>query len=146
MTQGKLLGIDHGLQRIGIAVSDALRISAREITIIERRSKKEDFAAINAIATRENVVGVVIGLPLDLDAPPGIHTQADTVRLWAERYAATTDLPITLQDEQLSSEEATAIAIEKKRRPRDPIDHIAARIILQRYLDAVRDGLREGDI
>lgn len=140
MSTGRLLGIDHGIKRIGLAVCDPLRMVARELTIIARKSRKEDFAQINDIARRENVVGVVVGLPIDLDAPPDTYTRADTVRLWVERYQATTELPILLWDEQLSSEEAAEIARMQKRKPTDPIDDLAARIILQRYLDAAHEG------
>lgn len=137
---GKLLGIDHGIKRIGLAVSDLSRMVARELTIIKRQSRREDFDRINHIAAEQQVIGVVVGVPLDDSAPEGSYTQADTVRLWAERYAATTDLPVLLWDEQLSSEEAEEIARTKKRKPRDPIDDLAARVILQRYLDALYDG------
>ena len=140
MTGGKLLGIDHGIRRIGLAVCDRLRLTARELAIIERKSRQEDFDRINAIARVEGVVGIVIGLPTN-EAPSGTHTQADTVRLWVQRFSQTTDLPILLWDEQLSSEDAQALAQLKRRKPADPIDDLAARIILQNYLDAERDGL-----
>lgn len=138
---GRLLGIDHGIQRIGLAVSDALRITAAELTIIHRTSRAEDFAKINRIAVEQNVVGIILGLPNNPSAEPGTYTQADTVRLWMERFQATTNLPILLWDEQMSSEEAKELAIQKKRKVRDPIDDLAARIILQSYLDALHDGI-----
>ena len=141
MTNGKLLGIDHGMKRIGVAVCDASRLVARELTIIKRKSKKEDFDEINRIAAEENVVGIIIGVPLSYDVAPGVHTQADTVRLWAERFSATTDLPILLWDEQFSSEDAKELAKLKRRKNTDHIDDLAARIILQSYIDALRDGL-----
>lgn len=138
---GKLLGIDHGIKRIGLATCDATRLIAREVAIIERKSRQEDFDAINEIAVQERVIGVIVGVPVNLDESQAVHTQVDTVRLWVERYAATTTLPVMLWDEQLSSEEAKALARQKKRKPTEPIDDLAARIILQRYLDALREGL-----
>lgn len=143
MNSGRLLGIDHGLQRIGVAVCDETRLIARELAVIHRQSKREDFEKLNQLAVQENVVGIIIGLPSDLDAPPDTHTQADTVRIWVERFRETTDLPIRLWDETLSSQEASDLARQKKRKPTDPIDDLAARLILQSYLDAVRDGLAE---
>lgn len=140
---GRLLGVDHGLARIGVAVCDASWLVARELTVINRTSKKADFARLNAIAADEGVVGIVLGLPINLDAPPDVHTQADTVRIWAGRFANTTDLPILLWDEQLSSEDALEIAKVQRRKPSDAIDDLAARVILQRFLDSVRDGLVE---
>jgi len=137
---GKLLGIDHGLARIGVAVSDAMGISARELRVIQRTSKAEDFALLNQIARDENVVAIVVGIPHN-EAPPAVHTQADTVRLWIERFQATTDLPIIEWDEQLTSEDAKEIAKRQKRKITDPIDDLAARLILQSYLNALADGL-----
>lgn len=138
---GKLLGIDHGIQRIGLATCDALRLVARELTIIQRKSRQEDFVVINQIAAQEQVAGVIVGLPVNLEGSEAVYTQADTVRLWVSRYAETTTLPILLWDEQFSSEEAKVLARQKRRKPTDPIDDLAARVILQRYLDALREGL-----
>jgi putative Holliday junction resolvase len=142
MTSGKLLGIDHGLARIGLAVSDATRMVARELTVIQRTSNQEDFARINRIADEQQVVGVVVGVPFDSDrAETGRDTQADTVKRWVERFAQTTPLRIMLWDENLTSVEAQEIARRQRRKVREPIDDLAARVMLQSYLDAARDGL-----
>lgn len=141
MAHGRLLCIDHGIQRIGLAACDPLRMIARELTVIQRTSRKVDFARINQIAEQKGVVGVIVGLPSNIEAAPGTHSQADTVRLWAERFQATTDLPVMFWDEQLSSEDAKELARLQKRKPSDPIDDLAARLILQSYLDALSDGL-----
>ncbi len=133
--RGRLLGLDHGLKRIGVAVCDDMRIIARELTIITRQSKRADFEKLAQIAQEHGVVGIVIGLPLDLDKAEGEYTRADTVRLWAERLAEVIPLPITFWDEQFSSADAQEIAKQKKRKPTDPIDDLSARVILQRYLD-----------
>lgn len=144
MTQrGRLLGVDHGLARIGLAVSDPTGFVARELAIIKRTSKAEDFAKINHIAAEQRAVGFVVGLPSNLDAAPGRHTQADTVRTWVAALRQTTDLPVALWDEQLTSLDAADLARQKRRKPRDPVDDLAARLILQSFLDAVRDGLAE---
>jgi putative Holliday junction resolvase len=139
----KLLCIDHGLKRIGLAVCDVSGMVARELIIIERKSKVEDFACINQLAAEHKVEAIVIGLPHNPQTQPGEPTQADTVRRWTERFTQTTTLPIVFWDEQLTSEDAREIAIRQHRKPRDPIDDLAARVILQSYLDALRDGLAE---
>lgn len=141
MIHGRLLGIDHGLKRIGLAVSDPSGLVARELGVIHRRSRQEDFAEINRIAAENEVVGIIVGLPLNHMAEPGQYTQADTVRLWVERFRETHVLPVVLWDESLTSEDAREVAIRQKRGVRDPIDDLAARLILQSYLNAVRDGL-----
>jgi putative Holliday junction resolvase len=137
----KLLGIDHGLKRIGLAVSDAAGLVARELTIINRKTNIEDFHRINHIIGEQRAAGIVVGLPTNSDALPGEYTQADTVQRWVEKFRATTPLPIVLWDEQLTSADARELSIRQRRKARDPIDDLAARLILQSYLDAVRDGL-----
>jgi putative Holliday junction resolvase len=139
----KLLCIDHGLKRIGVAVCDPSGLVARELTIIERKSKVQDFARLNQIIAEQQIEAVIIGLPYNPHAKEGEYTQADTVRLWAQRFAETTSLPMLFWDEQLTSEDARALSIRQRRKPRDPIDDLAARVILQSYLDALRDGLAE---
>ncbi len=137
---GRLIGIDHGIKRIGIAVSDGMGISARELTIVNRTTREADFTRLNEIARQEHAIGFVIGIPENPNAPDNVHTQADTVRVWIERFRESTDLPIATVSEYLTSEEARQIAIEKKRKPQDPIDDLAARIILQSFLDALSYG------
>lgn len=141
---GRLLGIDHGLARIGIAVSDAAGLLARELTIIERKSKREDFAKLTQIAEEQQVVALIVGLPSDYDDSPDVeYTQADKVRTWVARLRETTTLPIVLWDEQLTTVDAQELARQHKRPARAHVDDLAARVMLQSYLDAVRDGLAD---
>src|SRR5690606_6487635 len=131
----------HGIKRIGLAVSDRSWLVSRELMIIRRTTREADFAKINAAAAQHRVCAIVVGLPSDEFRAEGEHTQADTVRLWTERLQATTPLPVIFWDEQMSSEEAKPLA-RRARRPLDaPIDDLAARAILQSYLNALRDGL-----
>jgi putative Holliday junction resolvase len=143
--KGRLLGIDHGLARIGLSVSDASGIVARELYVIRRTTRQADFDTINRIAAQEQVVGVVVGVPYS-DQPKRAHTQADTVRLWISRYRQTTHLPIVEWDETLTSCDAQELSRVLRRPVRAPIDDLAARLMLQSYLDAVRDGLAEWPI
>lgn len=140
----RLIGIDHGDARIGIAVSDRALLTARELTIIERKSKREDFARINAIAAEQEATAFVVGMPSDFDTPDGVeYTQADKVRVWAERFKETTTLPIIFWDEQLTTVDAHELARRLKRPARARVDDLAARVMLQSYLDALRDGLAQ---
>jgi len=136
----RLLGLDHGLKRIGIALSDASGLVARELCVLQRQSKQEDFARLNALAQEHEARAFVVGIPHH-EAPAGLHTQADTVRLWISRLAETSALPIIEWDEQLTSEDAKQLARHLRRPPQAPIDDLAARLILQSYLDALHDGL-----
>ncbi|MCU0496274.1 MAG: Holliday junction resolvase RuvX [Anaerolineae bacterium] len=141
INKGRLLAIDHGIKRIGLAVSDTSQLIARELTVIQRKSRAEDFAKINHIAREQSAIAIVIGMPNNDHLDPGVYSQADTVKLWAERFAETTTLPLILWDEQLTSADAKELARNKKRKWHEPIDDLAARVILQSYLDALRDGL-----
>jgi putative Holliday junction resolvase len=135
---GRLLGIDHGLKVIGLAVCDPTGLIARPLQLLRRTSKQDDFARINAIIAEQGAVGVVVGLPV---SPPEItvYTQADRVRLWASRLAAAIPVPVYLWNERYSSQDAEElIAAAGKDRP-DRIDAVAAAVILQSFLDALRD-------
>jgi putative Holliday junction resolvase len=142
VTSGKLLGIDHGLIRIGLAVSDRSRMVARELAVIKRTSNREDFERINRMAEEQQVVGIVIGVPFDPEREEqGLHSQADVVRNWIARFETTSPLPLITWDENLTTAEAQEIARRQRRKAHEPVDDLAARVMLQSYLDAVRDGL-----
>ena len=137
---GRLMGVDPGEKRIGLAVSDALGISARELRILPRRGNEEDFAAIHDIADKQGTVGIVVGVPLNPNAPAGIRTQADAVREWIAEMRLAIPLPVAEVSEYLTSQEARRLALRQKRDPRQPVDDLAARIILQSFLDALSYG------
>ena len=140
---GRLMGIDHGLKRIGLAVSDPSGLVARELAIIQRSSRMEDFEKILAHAEAQEVVGFVVGVPANPDALPGARNHAASVLRWLDHFKKTTTLPSIRWDETLSSQDAQALARRAKRRYDAPIDDLAARIILQSYLDALHEGLAE---
>ena len=137
----KLLAIDHGERRLGLATCDSSGLVARELTVLTRRSREEDFAAIGELAAREGARALLVGLPLNDLSARRERERCTIVRRWASRLARATGLPVTLWDEQLSSVVAQELARARKRGPREPIDDLAARVILQSYLDALFDGL-----
>lgn len=136
---GRLLGIDHGNKRIGLAISDPTGLVARELRVLKRTTRAEDFTTLTRIAAEENVAGIIVGLPSNLDLPEGVQNHAVTVVRWAEELRAAVTIPVILWDEQLTSAEAAELARQKRRRRDAPIDDLAARLILQSYLDAARD-------
>lgn len=148
-TIGKLVGLDVGLARIGIAVCDPLRLAARPLTVIHRRSREEDFALLARIVEEQEAVGVICGLPLNMDGSEG--PQAKTVRKWAERCAYALralgkSRPILFWDERLSTfaaQELSELYAEDVAE-----DAAAAAVILQDFLDAQRrqEPLRFGQI
>jgi putative holliday junction resolvase len=136
LTAVRLLGVDLGTKRIGIAVTDALGFGAHpRVTLTRARSRAEDIAAILSWAMREEVGAIVVGLPL------GFEGNKNDWALQCERFAAAlaaaTPLPVHLHDEFLSSQEAHAdlIAAGVSRKNRSAvIDQAAAVRILESYL------------
>lgn len=135
---GRLLGIDHGLKVIGLAICDPTGLIARPLRLLRRTSRRTDFAAIARVIAEQGAVAVVVGLPL---SPPHItvHTQADTVRLWASRLAAAIPVPVYLWNERYSSQEAADLLAEAGRDQPERVDAVAAAVILQSFLDTLRD-------
>jgi putative Holliday junction resolvase len=141
-TQGKLMGLDAGLARIGIAICDPLRLVARPHSTLNRTSRRADFAHLAQIAKDEEIVGVVCGLPLNMDGTRG--PQAQTTHKWAMRLAHALrallgfPLPIAFWDERLSSFTAQELAHQWPRHVGE--DAIAAAVILQSFLAAQKRG------
>ncbi|MEZ4674287.1 MAG: Holliday junction resolvase RuvX [Caldilineaceae bacterium] len=139
MTIGKLLALDVGLARIGVAVCDPLRLAARPLRVIRRRSRREDFALLVQLIREQEAVAIICGLPLNMDGSEG--PQAQTIRKWAERLAtalqdADSSRPIYFCDERLSTYEAQQLMADYGAKVEE--DAAAAAVILQRYLDAER--------
>jgi putative Holliday junction resolvase len=142
----RILGLDYGRKRIGVAICDEMGVVARSLLAIERKTIEKDMAAIQRLAEEFDVEKVVIGYPLTLDGKEGI--QCERVSKFAEMIEERLSLPVVKWDESLSTKEAEDILIEadtgrKKRRKR--VDKLAAAIILQRYLDRVKTGSQHDD-
>lgn len=141
-TQVKLLAVDVGQARIGIAVSDPLGLTARPLMVLERRSRRTDFAVLADIVKREAITSVICGLPLMTDGSQG--SQARTIVKWAERLAHALrtllghPVPIIFWDEQLTTFAARQIMADLEMDGAD--DAVAAAVLLQHYLDARRTG------
>ena len=137
--RGRLLGLDHGDKHIGVALCDASWLTVRPLLVIKRRTKAEDFAVINDLISKHQVVGVIVGLPLNPDydeAEADQPTRAGTVRRWASRLAAALTIPVYLWEEQFSTLEAEAILADRGERIEGRIDDHAAAVILQTFIDA----------
>ncbi len=132
----RLLALDVGDVRIGVAVCDSLEIAAFPVGVVKRvGSLKRDIAAVGALAVEQEAEGVVVGLPLSLDGEVG--PQAEKTQGFAKALAKLVPVPVVLWDESLSSVEAEEILIAQgvsraKRRLR--IDQTAAALILESYL------------
>lgn len=135
---GRVLAIDVGGKRTGLAISDATRTLARPLDVIHSANPLELLLArIAQLQAEDDGVGViVVGLPKRLDGSP--NDQTPRVEALATRLRARLDMPVLLQDERLTSVEAESrLAIREKdwKRRKAKLDAAAAAIILQEYLD-----------
>src|ERR1700755_1725813 len=142
--RGPLVGLDLGTKTIGVAVSDPDRRLATGVETIQRKAFKADAARLLAIATERNVVGFVLGLPLNMDGSEGPRVQS--TRAFARNFSKLTELPIALWDERLSTAavERDLIAADVSRAKRDAIiDQHAAAYILQGAIDRIAHAARQ---
>lgn len=132
----KILGIDHGEKRIGLAVSDALGIAAHGLPTLENRSIPETLNALRALIAERQITQLVVGLPLNMDGSEG--PQALAARAFAEALAPLS-LPVHFIDERLTSDRARRILSESglsRAKQRQRVDRMAAQFILQAFLDS----------
>lgn len=135
----KIIGLDIGTVRIGIATSDILGILASSYEVYKRRNMYLDTRYMVTLANKLDADTFVIGLPLKLDGSEGDSVQM--VREFAEELSKLTDAKIVFQDERLSTVSAERILIEsnmRREKRKDVIDQVAATIILQNYLDKIK--------
>jgi putative Holliday junction resolvase len=138
MNSGRILALDLGKRRIGLAVSDELGITAQGLETLHRTNIREDLAALAKLAVDRNVSLILMGHPLHMSGDES--RQAQYTRDFAKRLEAVTGLPIRFWDERLTSVEAervlrqSGISIEKRARA---VDRLAAVILLESYLDSL---------
>ena len=134
--RGTLMGLDLGTKTIGVAASDPNRWLATAVETIARKNFSADAARLLALAAERNAVGIVLGLPINMDGSEG--PRAQSTRAFARNLARLTELPIALWDERLSTVAVERDLIEadvsRKKRAK-VIDQHAAAFILQGALD-----------
>lgn len=134
--RGALIGLDLGTKTVGVAVSDPERRIAAPVETIGRQRFQLDAQRILALAGERRAVGIVLGLPINMDGSEG--PRAQSTRAFARNLAQLTELPIALWDERLSTAavERALIAADASRAKRKAvIDQHAATYILQGALD-----------
>ena len=139
-SQGKLLGIDVGTKRVGIAVCDELRFLATPKKIITRQSNEKDFAEISKIFTEERAIAIVMGFPINMDGT------FNEMSRFTEKFAEELDkfldgkIKIFFADERLTSFEAKEISHSlASRKKQKHFDDIAASVILRDFIEMVKD-------
>jgi len=137
----RILGLDYGSRRIGVALCDELGMTATGIATIARKNREADLAAIAELVRRHGVERIVVGYPLRLDGSEGI--QCEKVDRFIRRLETRLSLPTTRWDETLSTKAAEELLRERglrREKLREAVDRVAACLILQGYLDAAARG------
>lgn len=135
-SEGRILGLDVGSRRIGVAVSDPLGITAQGLETLQRQNKRTDLAALERVIREYQVREIVVGLPLRMSGAEG--TQSDRMLVFAEELRKRFRLPVHLWDERLTSAEANRLlresdlSIEKRGKA---VDRMAAILILQSFME-----------
>jgi len=138
----RILGIDLGERRIGLAVSDSLGITAQGLKTIQIQKPEDRYTKIMEIIKENKVERLVFGLPKNMNGSLG--PQARKVQEYAQKLGQFTNLPIDFEDERLSTVRAEQVLLEadqSRAKRKKSIDRLSAVIILQSYLD--RQNLQE---
>jgi len=134
---GRILAIDHGSRRMGLAVSDPLGITSQGIETLQRKNKRNDFSRLGQIIREYDVREIVLGNPLRMSGAEGI--QSEKVAQFAEELRQRFKLPVHLWDERLTSAEANRVLRESQlsiQKRAQAVDRMAAVLILQSFLQA----------
>lgn len=132
----KIVGLDIGTVRIGVAASDIMEIIASAHSVVRRKNEAEDVNAVAEIINNLEAGEVVIGLPLKMDGTEG--TSVEMAKRFGELLAPKISAKIIYIDERLSTVSAQRVMIEsgvRREKRKDKIDAVAATFILQTYLD-----------
>lgn len=142
----RIMGLDLGDKRIGVALSDPMGWTAQGLEVITSKGSTEaDIKKIKEVAMQYEVERVVVGLPRNMDGSPG--PRAEKARAFAGRLAKALDLPVEMWDERLTTVAAERLLIEadmSRARRRQVIDKMAAALILQNYLDSRSNKEKQG--
>jgi putative Holliday junction resolvase len=137
-TEGNIIGFDFGEKRIGVAIGNNISKSAQALITIESASSNQKFEAIQKIMDEWQPVSIVVGVPFNVDGSE--HNVTNLCKKFAKQLEQKYALPIHLIDERYTSIEASYEIHDKKidlKKKKLLIDQIAAKIILQSYLDQI---------
>jgi putative Holliday junction resolvase len=131
----KLLGIDYGRKRIGLATADETGLVVKPLRTLVRKNRREDLKRLREVVEEHGIGKIVVGHPLRLDGTPG--EMAEETARFAERLRKALRIPVELADERLSSWEASQMVREKQtgKRSAKEMDAVAAAVILRDYLN-----------
>lgn len=136
MMEGRMIGLDIGEARTGVAVSDELGMFASAIDTVQMSDPKTDALAIKTIADAHQAVRIVAGLPLDQNGEVG--PQAEKVLAFIEEITAVTEIEVVTQDERFSTQASHRLLRDQNmnaKKRKKVIDMVSAQQILQLYMD-----------
>jgi putative Holliday junction resolvase len=134
----KVLGLDIGEKRIGIAISDELGYTAQGMRVLNRSGWEDDLKMLRELIQETEVTEVVVGLPKNMDGSLG--ESAEKVLFFAKKMEESISVPVILWDERWTTAEATRLLVEadlSRAKRRKVVDKLAAVLILQGYLDSL---------
>lgn len=140
----RILALDYGRKRIGLALSDELGLTAQPLQILTRKNRREDLSRLRSICAKHGVARILVGHPLHITGEAG--EMADEAAAFAARISKELKLDVELLDERLTSWEAgqtMAVSGNQSRRKKKSthLDDVAAAILLREYLDRNRGSL-----
>lgn len=138
MTEGRILAIDYGRKRVGVAISDPTRTIATGLPTLVVDSLAHAVNQIAALRDEWDYQAIVVGLPIRTSGEPS--EMAEEVRAFADALRDKTGLPVTTQDERFSSSEAERIFHQKGKKlkgRKGEVDQLAAELILRQHLDSL---------
>ena len=136
MEENRILGLDIGHKRIGLAISDGLGLTAQALSVLKRNGVNQDLRKLKEIIADRDIKKIVVGLPLNMNGSAGKMAVEvlDFVKLLKENLG----LPVTTRDERLTSLQAERLLLEadiSRKKRKGVIDKLSAQLILQGYLD-----------
>ena len=143
----RILGIDHGDRRIGLAVSDVLQITAQALGLYQVTSEKADKEYFTQLVTDYDIEKIVLGLPLRMDGTSG--SRVDKTKAFAKWLEGFLDTPIIFWDERLTTKQAMGMLIQqnvKGKAKKNIKDQLSAVIILSSYMESLRENSYDAKI
>ncbi len=142
----RILGIDYGDARTGLSISDETETVAGPLPVYFTQSMRKDADYIAALVREQNAGAIVIGLPLNMDGSKG--ARAGKTEAFARTLEKVTGLPVYYKDERLTTlaaERSLKENVTSRGKIKNSVDTVSAQIILQSYLDAKRNKIKDRD-
>ena len=134
----RVLALDWGTKRVGLAISDPLGLTAQGLPTLSRRNKQQDLNYLKSLARKHRVSFILLGMPLQMDGQEG--TQAEKARSLAKDLEQHLKIPVQLWDERLTTVEAHRVLLDAGVSPAKRgqfVDQMAAVLLLQNFLDSI---------